>query len=126
MNDDIKQKKVNKQNGLLDPAYLFNTGDNYQAYRYLGAHREEKGWVFRVWAPRAAHIELTGEFNGWVSQAMVKNETTGIWEGRIDLDVEGALYKYRIFHHDGNQVLKADPFAFASEMRPGTASRVAE
>ena len=126
MNDDIKQKKANKQNGLLDPAYLFNTGDNYQAYRYLGAHREEKGWVFRVWAPRAAHIELTGEFNGWGSQAMVKNETTGIWEGRIDHDVEGALYKYRIFHHDGNQVLKADPFAFASEVRPGTASRVAE
>ncbi len=122
--NEKKQKKG--ESAVVDPAFLFNTGDNYQAYHYLGAHREGSGWVFRVWAPRAAHVELTGEFSNWGAQEMVKDEATGIWEGRVDEDVEGALYKYRIFHHDGTAVLKADPFAFASEVRPGTASRVAE
>lgn len=122
-----KRSKVPAKAGpVVDPGYLFNKGENYQAYRFLGAHREGEGWVFRVWAPRAAHIELTGEFNHWGGQPMARQEDTGIWEGRVDGDVEGALYKYRIFHHDGKVVLKSDPFAFASEVRPGTASRVSE
>lgn len=121
-----KKKPVTAAAVPMDPGYLFNTGENFQAYRYLGAHREGTDWVFRVWAPRAGHVELTGEFNDWGGQEMVRNEATGIWEGRVSEDIAGSLYKYRIFHHDGNSVLKSDPFAFASEVRPGTASRVAQ
>lgn len=121
-----KKKKKEAITPEFDPAYLFNTGDNYQAYRYLGVHREEDHWVFRVWAPRAAHIELTGDFNNWGGQEMVLDSDTGIWEGRVSEAVEGSLYKYRVFHHDSNSVLKADPFAVSSELRPGTASVVTE
>ena len=120
-----KTKKAEITPGF-DPAYLFNTGENYQAYRYLGVHREEDHWVFRVWAPRAAHIELTGDFNHWGGQEMVLDPDTGIWEGRVIEDIEGSYYKYRIYHHDGTAVMKADPFAVSSELRPGTASKVTE
>ncbi len=122
----MKKKKNEELTAEFNPGYLFNTGDNYQAYRYLGVHQEEDRWVFRVWAPRAAHVELTGDFNSWGGQEMVLDPNTGIWEGLVEGDIEGTYYKYRIFHHDGNSVLKADPFAVSSELRPGTASRITE
>lgn len=122
----LKNKKTEELTSEFDAAYLFNTGDNYQAYRHLGAHREDGYWVFRVWAPRAAHIELTGDFNSWGGQEMVPNVATGIWEGRVLENIEGSLYKYRVHHHDGSFVMKADPFAVRSELRPGTASVVTE
>lgn len=110
----------------FDPAYLFNTGENYQVYLYLGPHQVDGGWVFRVWAPRAQLVELIGDFNEWTGQEMVLNQNTGIWEGRVTEDIENTFYKYRISHHDGTSVQKADPFAVSSEFRPGTASRVTE
>lgn len=122
-----EKNKISKQRKVADdPGYLFNTGENHQAYRFLGAHRKEGGWVFRVWAPRAQRVEVAGEFNDWGSLEMKKNEDTGIWEARFNGEAEGSLYKYRIVQMDGNIVMKADPFAVMSELRPGTASRLAE
>ena len=45
--------------------YLFHQGTNYYAYEYLGVHREDSRYVFRVWAPNADAIFLVGDFNGW-------------------------------------------------------------
>lgn len=122
----IKKTSTKELTPEFDPGYLFNTGENYQAYRFLGTHRENEGWVFRVWAPRALRVELTGDFNEWGGQEMALDHNTGIWEGRVSGEIEGSYYKYRVHHHDGSSVLKADPFAVASELRPGTASRVSE
>lgn len=107
----------------IDPGYLFNTGKNYKAHEYLGCHKEGDQWWFRVFAPRARHVEVTGTFNDWSGQSMVRQET-GIWETQVSEDVMGALYKYRITGQDGQVVLKADPFAISQELRPNTASRV--
>ena len=45
--------------------YLFHQGTNYYAYDYLGVHKTDEGFVFRVWAPNADAIMLTGDFNDW-------------------------------------------------------------
>ena len=50
-----------------------------RAYEYFGAHPAEEGWVFRVWAPHARHVALTGDFSGWEQWGMVRLED-GTWE----------------------------------------------
>ena len=51
------------------PVYLFKQGNNCEAYRYFGAHIEQRagetGVVFRVWAPHATAISVVGDFNSW-------------------------------------------------------------
>ncbi len=128
----IKKKKVkdvaSKEIVDIDPGYLYNTGKNFRSYEFLGSHFNEDrtGVIFRVWAPRAKNVEVAGDFNDWGSHGMSLNENTGIWETEILGVSEGMNYKYRVTHHDGTVVMKADPFAFFSEFRPGTASRVME
>ena len=119
---------------LLSPEdlYLFNHGRLYRAYRTLGAHMHEREGVrgvrFAVWAPNARSVGVAGDFNGWRVDAnpLERVGTTGIWAGFVpDLD-EGAAYKYAVLGADGVLRLKADPFGFRSELRPGTASVVAD
>lgn len=108
--------------------YLFNIGENSSAYRLLGAHLaregEREGWRFSVYAPNAKAISVVGDFNGWNESATPLHMvgTTGIWECFAQDVWRGQRYKYRITGADGSTVLKADPFAFRAEMRPGTAS----
>jgi len=83
---------------------------------------------FAVWAPNARSCNLVGDFNGWnpAAHMMRRRVDIGVWEIFIPDIGEGAAYKYRITGPDGTvQPLKADPFAFASELRPKTASVVA-
>ena len=119
---------VTETKAEINPSYLFNTGMNYRSYEYLGAHFAEGGTAvtFRVWAPRAMNVEVTGDFNNWGLHNMDFNKDTGIWEASIGGVEEGCNYKYRVKHHDGSIVMKADPFAFYSELRSGTSSRVKE
>lgn len=106
-------------------AYLFNQGKNFEAYKFLGAHREKTGVSFSLWAPRAAEVYLVGDFNNWedTSLPMQRFETTGIWQIVLeDVEVFDA-YKYRIITEAGDVLYKADPFAFHAEERPKTASK---
>ena len=53
----------------MNQAYLFNNGKNYQSYKMLGSRPDvsaegERGYRFAVWAPRAAHVSVVGDFNG--------------------------------------------------------------
>ena len=111
--------------------YLFNTGDNFKSYKMLGPHKVSLGdelvWRFAVWAPNAVSVCLTGEYNGWEKGCeFEKIGDTGIWFATVgDID-EGSLYKYIITAYDGEEYYKADPYAFRSELRPGTASVVYE
>ena len=109
----------------------FHQGRSCRAYQMLGAHPAsqlgQEVYHFAVWAPNAQAVFLTGDFNGWShdSHPMVK-QYDGIWELRLDrLLFSGKdAYKYAIWGADGHMHLKADPYAFFSELRPQTASRV--
>ncbi|MBR0596518.1 1,4-alpha-glucan branching protein GlgB [Sinanaerobacter chloroacetimidivorans] len=111
------------------PVYLFHQGTAAKAYELMGAHPSkrggEEGYIFRVWAPKAKRVFLSGEFNNWnFGKAPLERITgQGIWEIFIP-DVKAyTLYKYIVEDEQGNQFAKTDPYAFHMETRPGTASK---
>ncbi|MBE6005646.1 MAG: 1,4-alpha-glucan branching protein GlgB [Sarcina sp.] len=113
-------------------AYLFGNGTHYDIYKKLGAHPSEengeKGFFFAVWAPNAKAVHVIGTFNDWNEDKypMKKLNDGGIWTLFIPGIKAGELYKYCITAADGTNIYKADPFANAAELRPGTASKTAD
>lgn len=108
--------------------YLFNEGTLYMAADKLGAHLSKNGVVFSVWAPNAEAVSVVGDWNEWTPRQNVLEAvgSSGIWSGEVKGVALGALYKFHIVARGGGyQVQKADPFAFATETPPRTASRVA-
>jgi len=107
--------------------YLFNEGSHHRIYEKLGAHvREVNGILgvhFSVWAPNALRVSVVGGFNNWDGRThqMRNLGTSGVWELFIPELSEGELYKFEIKTKDKQIQLKADPFKFASELRPKTA-----
>ena len=112
--------------------YLFGTGVHYDMYMKLGAHPCKKGrWQgvnFAVWAPNAKRVWVIGSFNDWneTSHEMKRLEPNGIYELFVSNVKIGDMYKYLIETQDGRKLYKADPYANYAEMRPGTASKVAD
>ena len=112
--------------------YLFGMGTHYEIYKKLGAHLTVKdgaaGVYFAVWAPNAESVSVVGNFNGWEKDAtpMTRLEPMGIWEVFVPELKEGEIYKYYIHTKNGWNLEKADPYASSAEIRPGTASRVAQ
>jgi 1,4-alpha-glucan branching enzyme len=110
--------------------YLLAEGTHYRAYEKLGAHFAEKdgkrGVQFAVWAPNAKRVSIIGDFNDWnPNTAVMLPSTAGIWEGFVPDIAQGASYKYHIeSRYRDYKVDKADPYGFAAEIRPQTASRV--
>ena len=111
--------------------YLWAEGSHFRAYEKLGAHLAERDGVagtrFAVWAPDALRVSVVGDFNGWREgvHALTPIASTGIWECFIPGVGRGALYKYAIVsRYDGHYAEKADPYGFAAEIRPLTASKV--
>ena len=115
-------------------AYLFGQGTHYDIYKKLGAHLsvdgKKKGVRFAVWAPNAKRVFVIGEFNGWDETAnemeRVEPESIGVFEMFVPNIGTGVLYKYLIETADGTLLYKADPYANEAELRPGTASKVAD
>ena len=110
--------------------HLLGEGKHQEMYRRLGAHPHEirgvRGVLFAVWAPNARRVSVVGDFNRWDERANpMRLRSGGVWELFVPDLAPGALYKFAIlsWNHDYH-VLKADPVAFAAEVRPGTASRV--
>jgi 1,4-alpha-glucan branching enzyme len=111
--------------------YLFNEGNLLRAYEKLGAHVVQHhgvtGTVFVVWAPSALRVSVVGDFNLWDGRRhpMRPRGASGLWEIFLPGVSAGAVYKYEIkSRFQGYQVNKADPYAFAAELRPNTASIV--
>lgn len=102
----------------------FLTGENFYLQHLLGAHREEHGYIFRVWAPNALAVFLVGDFNDWQDWAMEKDPETGIWQIYCEEANEGDLYKFKVRQADGREILKIDPFAVRFEKRPGDAAEL--
>lgn len=107
--------------------YFFHEGTNYKAYDYMGSHSTDYGGrVFRVWAPNAHDVTLVGDFCGWEDGiAMKRVSDGGIWECETDLAKIGDRYKYKITGRNGVH-MKADPYGFACELPPDTASVIAD
>ena len=110
------------------PLYIFHSGKNYKAYEFFGCHRiKGDTFAFRVWAPHAQSVSTVGDFNDWNESAdVMKKISNGIFEAKIDNVKIYDCYKYAITTKDGNVIMKADPYAFHAETRPGTASKVYE
>ncbi|MCD7797300.1 MAG: 1,4-alpha-glucan branching protein GlgB [Clostridiales bacterium] len=110
------------------PLYIFHSGKNYKAYDFFSCHRiKDNTFAFRVWAPHAKAISVSGDFNGWSeSENQMTQISDGIWETFIDDVNIYDCYKYRIISADEKVIMKADPYAFHSETRPSTASKVYE
>ena len=110
-------------------AGAFFGGTDSEAYRFLGAHRArqggEEGYLFRLWAPNAARVSVVGDFCAWDAGAypMARSEH-GLWERFILGLKQFDAYKYAVTSAQGKTVLKADPYAFHAETRPGTASKL--
>jgi len=111
--------------------HLFGEGTHHRVYEKLGAHcgvaEGRRGVHFAVWAPNAAQVSVIGDFNKWRPGAnrLSLYPQAGVWEGFVPDIGPGARYKYHIASRAGEyQVAKADPYGFAAEIRPQTASRV--
>ena len=106
--------------------YLFNQGQYFHSYRIFGAHPVEGGVRFTVWCPEVKSVGVIGSFNDWTPQYLTPQGSTGVYSGIIPEANPGDLYKYRITTAAGETFDKADPYAFWAEVRPGTASRIAQ
>ena len=111
--------------------YLIGEGTHYQNYEKLGAHVREmegvRGVQFAVWAPNAKRVSVVGDFDSWDGRvhAMRNRGASGVWEIFLPEVDNGTLYKFEILSRSGDHLgLKADPYGFASELRPNSASVV--
>ena len=102
--------------------YGFYTGNEFEAYRYLGAHKETGGMVFRTFAPAARQVSLIGDFNGWTDTPMEKAYDGNFWECRVKEAKPGMCYKFRIYGKDGVCRDRCDPYGRQMELRPHSAS----
>ena len=111
------------------PLYVFHHGKNFKAYEFFGAHpykeNGKKGFIFRVWAPRAVDVSVVGDFNGWDPDAHIMKR---LLDGEtFEIFVEGlknyTIYKYCIRTQGGRYLYKADPYAFHAETPSKTASK---
>ena len=108
---------------------VFHTGDSVRAYDFLGAHlvnrNDKNGVVFRVWAPTARSVSVAGDFNNWNNEANYMYDIGyGVWEVFVEGVKEFCTYKYCIESEYGDRLMKADPYAFHAQTRPGQASVV--
>ncbi len=104
----------------------FYIGKAFDAWTYFGAHPDEKGWMFRVYAPNALSVSLKLLLDEEVILPMEKEGTSGVWQVKTDQAKEGDAYLYRIVGQNGQQVDHTDPYAFSSLVRPEYASVITD
>lgn len=112
--------------------YLFTRGVHYNLYDKMGGrlttHQDVKGAKFIVWAPNAKSVSLVGDFNYWDGRVnpMRVMGYAGVWELFVPGLEAGTKYKFEIHSQQGETRIKADPYAYSSELRPATASVLAD
>ncbi|MGD2182385.1 1,4-alpha-glucan branching enzyme [Lusitaniella coriacea] len=142
-NYQLKAKENDKERTLYDPyafrspqltdfdLHLFAEGNHHRIYEKLGAHLAEiegvKGVCFAVWAPNARNVSILGDFNQWDGrQHQMRKKGNGTWELFVPGVSVGDSYKYEIKNWEGHIYEKSDPYGFHQEVRPKTASIVAD
>jgi 1,4-alpha-glucan branching enzyme len=111
--------------------FLLGEGTHYQSYERMGAQLRTingvSGVNFAVWAPNAQSISLIGDFNRWDGrQHQLRKHANGIWELFVPGLKAGEIYKFRVKTKFGEIVDKTDPYGFAAELPPRTASIVSD
>ncbi|WP_421117865.1 1,4-alpha-glucan branching protein GlgB [Aquihabitans daechungensis] len=111
--------------GELD-LHLFNAGRHHELFDHLGAHPDDDGTTFSVWAPNAQAVHVIGDTPGWsgAGAPLTPVAQSGIWEGFVADAGPGEHYRFRITTPDGTVLDKADPMAFRCDLPPDTASVV--
>jgi 1,4-alpha-glucan branching enzyme len=108
--------------------YLFGEGNHTRIYEKLGAHPMTRDGVegthFAVWAPNAKRVSVVGDFNEWDGRAhpMRSLGDSGVWAEFVPGARIGHRYKLEIAARTGAILEKADPFGFAFEVPPLSAS----
>jgi 1,4-alpha-glucan branching enzyme len=133
MEDFMKNMQKYEQLAITElDAYLFGQGTHYEIYNKMGAHVGVKdgkeGVYFAVWAPAAREVYVIGEFNNWNAYGydMKKISDGGIYDLFIPGAKAGDMYKFLIISQSGEALYKADPYANQAQLRPETASIVAD
>ena len=133
MEDFMKNMQKYEQLAITElDAYLFGQGTHYEIYNKMGAHIAKKdgkpGVYFAVWAPAAKDVYVIGEFNDWKAYGydMKKISDGGIYDLFIPGAKAGDMYKFLIISQSGEALYKADPYANQAQLRPETASIVAD
>ena len=111
--------------------HLFAEGNHHRIYEKLGAHPTKidgiEGVYFALWAPNARNVSVLGDFNSWDGRKhQMRRGDTGIWELFVPELTYGASYKYEVKNWEGHIYEKSDPYGFQQEVRPKTASIVAD
>ena len=111
--------------------YLMGEGSHERSYEKMGSHLVEidgiRGVHFAVWAPNARQVYLMGDFNSWNGESHpLSSSSSGIWTLFVPQLGENTVYKYRVVSQSGESFEKADPYGFAMELRPKTASVVTD
>ncbi|PJG84070.1 1,4-alpha-glucan branching protein GlgB [Caviibacterium pharyngocola] len=110
--------------------WLLAEGSHLRPYEILGAHFMEcdgvPGVNFRLWAPNAKRVSVVGDFNYWDGRRhpMRFHPACGVWELFLPKVALGQLYKFELIDCYDQLRLKADPYAFSSQLRPDTASQI--
>ena len=123
--------RTNKPSAVDEIVRAYTNGEAIRAWEFMGSHAQERdgqwGYTFRVWAPHAAEVSVVGDFNRWEEETNPLSPIGGgLWEGFVPGLDRYDIYKYSIRTKDGRTLLKADPYAFHAETRPGTASKLYE
>ncbi|MBS0619928.1 MAG: 1,4-alpha-glucan branching protein GlgB [Verrucomicrobia bacterium] len=108
--------------------FLFGKGVHYRLHEVMGGrlctHQGVQGAKFAVWAPNARSVALVADFNFWDGRLhpLRRLGSSGVWELFVPGLKEGEKYKFEIVTEEGALLLKTDPFALYSEVRPKSAS----
>lgn len=118
----MNSKKMQKEH------YDFHIGASFSAYKFMGCHKTEDSYFFRVWAPHADRIFLVGDFNSWDESCPMKKVTLlGIFEAVVDASKirTGQKYKFKIYNGD-RVIYKSDPYGIRMEEPPNAASIICD
>jgi 1,4-alpha-glucan branching enzyme len=112
--------------------YLHGEGTHYESYNTMGAHlvrcKGVDGVRFAVWAPNAIVVSVVGDFNNWDTRRHpMRARNGGVWEIFMPELPVWSTYKYYVqSRFAGYRQLKADPYGFACEVAPKSASVVCD
>ena len=119
MTKEAKDYNLNKK------IQMFLSGENANAYEFLGCHINGNKCTFRVWAPHARSVRVLGDFNKWnVSAPKMTKLEGGIWEITLKNVKVFDNYKYYVETPAGEFVYKTDPYCFHTCTRPENAGKV--
>ncbi|OIN90859.1 MAG: 1,4-alpha-glucan branching enzyme [Comamonadaceae bacterium CG1_02_60_18] len=113
--------------------WLLGEGTHLRPFEVLGTQpctlQGVQGTRFAVWAPNASRVSVVGDFNFWDGRRhpMRLRRECGVWELFLPGVQPGTRYKYELRTQQGEVLPQhADPYALQAELRPATASVVAQ